>query len=132
MAVPLKARAITSLSWLVAEAKHRFDDCKGNLDNGSGGGYSPELTEAIGLLEGLKTGAIEADKDEQIEERLKAGVLSLSEAKEKHKEEIKGIDEIIKAERHHAGNTLASAYEKGFEDCKKYVLEEISKLVKVR
>jgi hypothetical protein len=54
---PTRARAITSLSWLVAEAKHRFDDCKGNLDNGSAGGYPPKLTEAVELLAELKEDA---------------------------------------------------------------------------
>jgi hypothetical protein len=146
-----RVRVITSLTWLIADARYRFDECKNNLDNGSspgsagpsrrvadaagtprpdGGGYGPDLTEAIELLDELKKGAIGADKDEQIDERLKAGVLSLSEAKEKHKEEINGLDEIIKAERHHAGNTLASAYEKGFEDCKKQILSQVQKLAK--
>lgn len=51
-----RQRVITSLGRLVADAKHRFDDCKNNLENGSSGGYSLELTEAVGLLEELKKG----------------------------------------------------------------------------
>ena len=53
---PSRTRVITSLSWLVADARHRFDDCKDNLGNGSSGGYSPELTEAIELLDELRKG----------------------------------------------------------------------------
>lgn len=125
-----RARVITTLTWLIADARYRFDECKNNLEDGSSGGYSPELTEAVELLDELKKGAIWADKDEQIEERLKAGVLSLSEAKEKHKEEIKELDEIIKGGRVHNEDTLEAAYRQGFEEAKKIILEEIRKLVK--
>lgn len=53
---PIRARAITSLSRLIADARHRFDDCRDNLDNGSEGGYGDSLTEDIGLLAELKKG----------------------------------------------------------------------------
>ena len=45
-----KQRIIFSLTWLIKDAKYRFDDCKNNVDNGLGGGYSPELKEAIAVL----------------------------------------------------------------------------------
>lgn len=60
-----RARCIKSLSWLVADAKHRFDDCRGNLDNGSEGGYSDELTEAIELFDELKKGTPAEPGDRQ-------------------------------------------------------------------
>jgi hypothetical protein len=50
----LRERLIISLTWLVEDAKYRFDDCKNNIEEGSGGGYSPELDEAIAVLEILK------------------------------------------------------------------------------
>ena len=50
----LKQRIIVSLTWLITDAKYRFDDCKNNVDNGLGGGYSPELTEAIAVLARIK------------------------------------------------------------------------------
>ena len=43
-------RAARSLDWLVTDCRLRFDDCRGNLEEGSKGGYSPELTEAINVL----------------------------------------------------------------------------------
>lgn len=50
----LKKDIIDSMEWLVADARWRSDQCKGNLDNGSKGGYSPELTKAIETLAKLK------------------------------------------------------------------------------
>jgi hypothetical protein len=50
----LYERITISLGWLVAEARHRFDECKQNVDEGSSGGYSPELTQAIDLVNLLK------------------------------------------------------------------------------
>lgn len=47
-------RTIKSLEWLISDAKQRFDDCRGNLEEGSQGGYSEELNEAIYLLGCLK------------------------------------------------------------------------------
>lgn len=49
-----KQRIIDTFEWLVEDAKWRFDECKDALDDGSTGGYSPELTEAIDLLKELK------------------------------------------------------------------------------
>lgn len=51
----LRTRATKSLEWMVADMKWRFDQTKQNLDNGSQGGYSPELTEAIALLAELES-----------------------------------------------------------------------------
>jgi hypothetical protein len=47
-------RIIKTLEWLVGDAKWRFDQTKNNIDEGSQGGYSEELTEAMNLLEELK------------------------------------------------------------------------------
>ena len=50
----LRTRIITSLQWLVLDAKTRFDECKDPMGTGSSGGYSPELTDAIEVLEELE------------------------------------------------------------------------------
>ena len=50
----LITRVIETLSWMVSDMRWRFDESKNNLEPGSRGGYSPELTEAIELLEELK------------------------------------------------------------------------------
>jgi hypothetical protein len=89
-----RIRVIQSLGRLITEAKHREDDCRGNLDNGSKGGYSEKLTEDIELLEELE--------------------------KEKPAED---------GQRHHDADTLAAAYQKGFEDCKKQIMEKVHQLV---
>ena len=49
-----KQRIIDTLEWLVKDARWRFDQCKDAMDDGSTGGYSDELTEAINLLKELK------------------------------------------------------------------------------
>lgn len=54
---------IRSLSWMVAEAKQRFNDCRNNLEEGSEGGYDPRLTKAIGLLDALVKGTELPDED---------------------------------------------------------------------
>lgn len=41
-----------SLRWLVIDVQHRFDECQEKLEPGSKGGYSPQLTKAIRLVEG--------------------------------------------------------------------------------
>ena len=46
----LRQRVIKSLSWMVDDMRNRFDECRNNLELGSQGGYSEELTEAIDLL----------------------------------------------------------------------------------
>jgi hypothetical protein len=43
-----------TLSWLVPDCKGRYDECRGNLEPGSQGGYSVELTEAIELLKEIE------------------------------------------------------------------------------
>ncbi len=58
-----RQRVVQSLGRLVAEAKHREDDCRGNLDNGSKGGYSDYLNEAIKLLDALRKGTQVPDED---------------------------------------------------------------------
>jgi len=52
----LRQRTIKTLEWMIADMKWRFDESRGSLDEGSSGGYSPELTEAINILEELKKG----------------------------------------------------------------------------
>ena len=54
MAKTLLQRAADSLEWLVADCKWRADDCKQNIEEGSHGGYSDELTEAIAVLAEMK------------------------------------------------------------------------------
>ena len=51
----LKSRVITTLEWMITHMKYRADDLRQNVEEGSQGGYSPELTEAINLLAELKT-----------------------------------------------------------------------------
>jgi len=53
-AAEFKQRLIISLTWLIEDAKHRFDDCKNNLEAGSEGGYSDELKEAMAALKILE------------------------------------------------------------------------------
>ena len=55
----LTLRVIKSMQWMIDDMKWRYDNNKGNLDEGSCGGYSPELTEAINTLEELKKEACE-------------------------------------------------------------------------
>ncbi len=50
----LKKRVIISLTWMIETLKYQHDACKGNEENGLGGDYSPELTEAIAVLAILK------------------------------------------------------------------------------
>ncbi len=54
MTPELKRRIIETLEWMVKDMKWRADDLRNNTEKGSQGGYSPELTEAIELLEELK------------------------------------------------------------------------------
>ena len=57
MSEELKQRVIKSLHWMVTQFKWQYDNENAALDDvGSQGGYSPELTEAIDLLEELKNG----------------------------------------------------------------------------
>lgn len=45
----LRQRILVTLRWLVKDAQWRFDQCK-DADGLGGGGYSPELKEAMRLL----------------------------------------------------------------------------------
>ena len=50
----LKQRLIRTLEWMTTDMKWRADDTKLNFEEGSQGGYSPELQEGIDLLAELK------------------------------------------------------------------------------
>ena len=50
----LHQRIIATLTWMVADMRHRSDECRLNFEPKSKGGYSEELTEAINLLAELK------------------------------------------------------------------------------
>ncbi len=52
----LRQRVTATLSWMVTAMKWREDDLRENIEEGSCGGYSEELTEAIELLEELGNG----------------------------------------------------------------------------
>lgn len=52
----LRQRILRSLRWLVRDAQYRFDDCKSQEAEEERGGYSPELKEAIALLQDLEQG----------------------------------------------------------------------------
>ena len=49
-----KQRIIISMNWMTETLKYKHDACKGNENNGLGGDYSPELKEAIAVLDKLK------------------------------------------------------------------------------
>lgn len=49
-----KKSLVDALSWMTADLKHRFDELKRNTEIGSQGDYSPELIEAITLLNTIK------------------------------------------------------------------------------
>lgn len=50
-----KERSTTSLEWMTTQLKWQYDNEKDALgDEGSQGGYSPELQEAMDLLKELK------------------------------------------------------------------------------
>ena len=50
----LRKRIIDTLEWMITDMRWRFDQAR-NTD-GLEGGYSPEFTEAIKLLDELKKG----------------------------------------------------------------------------
>jgi hypothetical protein len=50
----LRQRILISLGWLIKDAQWRFDQTK-DADGLAGGGYSPELQEAMRLLEELES-----------------------------------------------------------------------------
>ncbi len=47
-------KILTILEPMIEAAKHRSDDLRQNLEEGSQGGYSEELNEAIQLVEELQ------------------------------------------------------------------------------
>jgi len=49
-----KFKIIKVLSWMIEDMKVRFDEQRSNFGQDITGGYSPELTEAIELLESMK------------------------------------------------------------------------------
>ena len=49
-----KILIIKVLSWMIEDMKVRFDEQRSNFGQDITGGYSPELTEAIELLESMK------------------------------------------------------------------------------
>jgi len=50
-----KQRIIDAFDWMTIQLKYQFDSQKNALgQEGSEGGYSPELTDAIELLEELR------------------------------------------------------------------------------
>ena len=95
----IRQRCINSLSWMTADMKHRFDDCRNNFEvtaEGTGGaetasmatgGYSPELQEAMELLDCLQAGTEGPDT-----------------------------------------NALQAVYRAGFKDAKTIILAEIAKI----
>lgn len=56
MSDDLKNRIIESMDWMVTDMTYRADDLRNNTEEGSQGGYSPELQKSIDLLEELKNG----------------------------------------------------------------------------
>lgn len=54
----LRQRILVSLRQLVREAQWRHSQFKGDLENGSQGGYSDELREATQLLQDLEQGTM--------------------------------------------------------------------------
>jgi len=50
----LKVQTIKTLEWMTTTIKWQEDQINGNFDEWAQGGYSPELTKAIELLEKWK------------------------------------------------------------------------------
>lgn len=59
-------RVIKSLNWMVPDMKHRHDEIKNNLEDGSQGDYSPQLIEADALLKELKDNPAAVIKDKNV------------------------------------------------------------------
>jgi len=49
-----KKRLVDNLSWMIIDMKYKYDETHQNQEYGSQGGYSPELTSAMELLEFIK------------------------------------------------------------------------------
>lgn len=88
-----RQRIIQSLGRLVTEAKHREDDCRGNLDNGSKGGYSELLTKDIELLDELEEGtpAEHGDRHHDEDTRAAAYEQGFEDAKKIIRQEIQRL-----------------------------------------
>ena len=54
MTPELKQRTINTLEWMITDMKWRYDENRGNLDEGSEGGYSDTINEATDVLRELK------------------------------------------------------------------------------
>jgi len=52
----VRKRIVDTLEWMIKDMRWRADENMRNIEDGSQGGYSPELIEAINLLEELKKG----------------------------------------------------------------------------
>ncbi len=50
----LLQQVIDSMEWMIKDCRWRFDECKDSLGDGSVGGYSPELLEAMETLRKVK------------------------------------------------------------------------------
>lgn len=50
----LLLRIHKSLDWMITDMKWRDNQTRGNLEKGSEGGWSPQLKEAVALLESIK------------------------------------------------------------------------------
>lgn len=49
-----KKRLVDNLTWVIADMQYKSNVGKRNFEEGSEGGYSPELKEAMSLLEDVK------------------------------------------------------------------------------
>jgi len=49
-----KESIVNLLTWMIDDMKHRHDQLKGNLEEGSQGDYSPELKAGMFLLASIK------------------------------------------------------------------------------
>lgn len=49
-----KKRIVENLSWMIKDLRHRHDQLKGNLEEGSQGDYSDELKKAMSLLQDIE------------------------------------------------------------------------------
>lgn len=49
-----KKRLVDNLTWMITDMKYKADETKLNVEEGSEGGYSSELKEAMSLLEDIQ------------------------------------------------------------------------------
>lgn len=50
----LLRKCLDNIGWMIDDMVWRFDEAKSCVDEGSKGGYSPELTKAIALITELE------------------------------------------------------------------------------